>query len=182
MGRTRAKKVTIKATATSDLVNVSSLTYNAKNDDGLLPQPASPKFKLALVSTFVPSLELGGSDKMLNGHRFDTIPLANGMIKQGMSCQIVFYNHAEHDEFFKVLSDFDAVLVRANPGQIKAAGGDQQKFDDAVLALQAKGMTVWPSPDVMAKMGAKDALCKAEDPAAGQAFCDLVGEQALKVL
>jgi len=162
-GRTRGKKVTIKATATSELVNISSLTYNAKNDDGLAPQPANPKFKLALISTSVPSLELGGSDKMLNGHRFDSIPLANGMIKQGMSCQIVFYNHQEHDEFFKVLSNFDGILVRANPGQIKAAGGDQKKFDDAILALQAKGMPVWPSPDVMAKMGAKDALCKVKE-------------------
>merc|ERR1719446_329586 len=139
MGRTRAKKVTIKATATSDLVNVSSLTYHAKNDDGLLPQPANPKFKLALVSTFVPSLELGGSDKMLNGHRFDTIPLANGMIKQGMSCQIIFYNHEEHDEFFEKISGYDAIIIRANPGQIAAAGGSQQKFDDAIMALQSKG-------------------------------------------
>lgn len=97
---------------------------------------------------------------MLNGHRFDSIPLANGCIKQGMSCQIVFYNHEEHDEFMKTIANFDACIIRANPGQIGAAGGSQKKFDDAMMSLQAKGMPMWPSPDVMAKMGAKDALCK----------------------
>merc|ERR1719283_322728 len=43
----------------------------------------------------------------------------------------------------------DAILVRCNPGQIKQDGGDQQKFDNAMRALQAKGKPVWPSPDVM---------------------------------
>lgn len=100
---------------------------------------------------------------MLNGHRFDSIPLANGVIKQGMSCQIVFYNHEEHDQFLEVMNQFDGILIRANPGQIGASGGDQKKFDDAMLGLQANGMRMWPSPDVMAKMGAKDALCHTKD-------------------
>merc|ERR1711976_761749 len=57
----------------------------------------------------------------------------------------------------------DAILVRCNPGQIKADGGDQGKFDDAMRALQKKGKPVWPSPDVMEFMGAKDALTKIKD-------------------
>merc|ERR1712232_1092496 len=57
----------------------------------------------------------------------------------------------------------DAILVRCNPGQIKADGGDQQKFDDAMRALQKKKIPVWPSPDVMEFMGAKDALTKIKD-------------------
>lgn len=32
-----------------------------------------------------------------------------------------------------------------------------------MMELQAKGMPMWPSPDVMAKMGAKDALCQVKD-------------------
>merc|ERR1712093_285765 len=32
--------------------------------------------------------------------------------------------------------------------------------DDSMRALRKKGIQVWPSPDVMEKMGAKDALCK----------------------
>merc|ERR1712232_823598 len=57
-----------------------------------------------------------------------------------------------------LLKHFDAIIVRCNPGQIKADGGDQQKFDDGLRALRKKGIQVWPSPDVMEKMGAKDAL------------------------
>lgn len=57
-----------------------------------------------------------------------------------------------------LMKEFDAILIRANPGQIGAAGGSQKKFDDAMMELQAAGTPMWPSPDVMAKMGAKDAL------------------------
>merc|ERR1712151_652754 len=55
---------------------------------------------------------------------------------------------------------FNFIIVRCNPGQIKADGGDQGKFDDGMRELRKGGVQVWPSPDVMEKMGAKDALCK----------------------
>merc|ERR1712157_201347 len=78
----------------------------------------------------------------------------------GISCQCVHYVHDEHDTFLSVMKKFDALVVRCNPGQIKADGGDQQKFDDAMRELQKKKIPVWPSPDVMEFMGAKDALTK----------------------
>merc|ERR1711972_1296625 len=102
----------------------------------------------------------GGSDKSSNGHRYDTIPFANGMISSGMSCQLIHYVHQEHAKFFEVCKKFDALIVRCNPGQIKADGGIQENFDDGIRALQKKGIQAWPSPDVMEFMGAKDALCK----------------------
>merc|ERR1719394_1420976 len=68
--------------------------------------------------------------------------------------------HEEHDTFFEVVKSFDALVVRCNPGQIKADGGDQGKFDDGMRGLRKLGIQVWPSPDVMEFMGAKDALCK----------------------
>ena len=43
-------------------------------------------------------------------------------------------------------------------GQIKADGGDQQKFDDGMRVLRKSGKQVWPSPDVMEKMGAKASM------------------------
>merc|ERR1719316_447694 len=59
------------------------------------------------------------------------------------------------------MENMDALIVRCNPGQIKAAGGDQGKFDDAVRKLKTdKKVPAWPSPDVMEFMGAKDALTK----------------------
>jgi hypothetical protein len=142
------------------LVDVSSLTKVTKNDDGLLPQPAEPKFKTAVVGCFVRGAPYGGSDKSANGHRYDTMVFANGMINNGMSCQLINYVHDDHDKFFEVVKGFNALVVRCNPGQIKADGGSQEKFDDAMRALQKTGMQVWPSPDVMEFMGAKDALCK----------------------
>jgi len=146
----------------SSLIDVSGLTKKSTNDDGLQEQPASPKYKLALVEIYVDGADMGGSDKITNGHRFDSIPMANGLIKSGMSCQIINYVKEEHDKFFKVLEQFDAVVVRCNPGQINAAGGDQNKFDVSMSEL-AKKVPVWPTPDVMTKMGAKDALCKIKD-------------------
>merc|ERR1719390_306012 len=141
-------------------VDVSSITRKAEDDMGMSPQPADPKFKLALLEVYVRSAPYGGADKSSNGHRYDSVPFVNGMIKAGMSCQPIHYLHEEHDKFFEVCAKFDALIVRCNPGQIKDDGGSQQKFDDSVRELQKKGIQAWPSPDVMEFMGAKDALCK----------------------
>merc|ERR1719168_72599 len=85
------------------------------------------------------------------------------MINAGLSCQLIHYIHDEHDEFFHVCKKFDFIIVRCNPGQIKADGGDQSKFDNGMREMRKAGIQVWPSPDVMEKMGAKDALCKIAD-------------------
>jgi len=141
-------------------VDISDLTRTAKDDLGLLPQPKNPTFKTALVQIYVRSQEFGGSDKSSNGHRYDSIPIANGMISVGMSCQLLHYVHEEHDKFFAVCQQFDAIIVRCSPGQIEADGGDQVKFDNSMRELRKTGKQVWPSPDVMEQMGAKDALVK----------------------
>ncbi|CAK9085387.1 unnamed protein product [Durusdinium trenchii] len=141
-------------------VDCSSITVVAKDYKGMLDQPSAPKFKGALAQIYVRSQPYGGSDKSNNGHRYDSIPIVNGMINSGMSCQLIHYTHEEHDKFFELCKNFDFVIVRCNPGQIKADGGDQQKFDDGMRALRKAGKQIWPSPDVMEKMGAKDALCK----------------------
>merc|ERR1719159_1991332 len=141
-------------------VDISALTRVAKDDLGLKAQPASPKFKIALAQIYIKDKPYGGADKSSNGHRYDSIPFANGMISAGMSCQLVHYVNTEHDKFFEVMKNFDAIIVRCNPGQIKQDGGDQQKFDNSMREMRKLGIQVWPSPDVMEKMGAKDALCK----------------------
>jgi len=141
-------------------VDVTSITKKQKDDLGLLPQPTQPKYKTALVGIYVRPQPFGGGDKSSNGHRYDTIPFASGLISAGMSCQLIHYVHEEHDKFFKVCKNFDALIVRCNPGQIKADGGDQGKFDNGMRELRKGGIQVWPSPDVMEFMGAKDALTK----------------------
>ncbi|CAE7450606.1 hace1, partial [Symbiodinium sp. CCMP2456] len=83
---------------------------------GLLEQPAEPKFKGALAQIFVRSQPYGGSDKSNNGHRYDSIPFANGMITSGMSCQLIHYTHEEHAAFFELCKSFNFIIVRCNPG------------------------------------------------------------------
>jgi len=101
----------------------------------------------------------GGSDKVSSGHRFDTVGIANGLKHAKLAVQIIFYNVAEHDKFFEVCKQFDAIVMRINPGQITANGGDQQKFDKAMTDVASK-IPVWPTPANMELMGAKDALTK----------------------
>eukprot|EP00429_Kryptoperidinium_foliaceum_P064251 CAMPEP_0176063672 /NCGR_PEP_ID=MMETSP0120_2-20121206/31757_1 /TAXON_ID=160619 /ORGANISM="Kryptoperidinium foliaceum, Strain CCMP 1326" /LENGTH=425 /DNA_ID=CAMNT_0017397247 /DNA_START=95 /DNA_END=1372 /DNA_ORIENTATION=+ len=118
----------------------------------------STTLRAALVEIYVPSLPGGGSDKTVDGHRFDSIPIAEGIRKTGMTCELLSYDKDRHDEFFQCLKSFDAIIVRCNPGQITAAGGDQGKFDEAMMEL-SKTKPVWPTPDAMSKMGVKEALC-----------------------
>merc|ERR1719436_170522 len=143
-------------------IDVSGLTYKAKHDDNLLPDPVDAKYRVALVGCYVDKLPNGGSDKVSSGHRFDTIGIANGLKKAGLAVQILFYNVNEHDRFFEVVQKFDAVVMRVNPGQITANKGDQQKFDTDMTKVAEK-IPVWPTPANMELMGAKDALTKIKD-------------------
>jgi len=143
-------------------IDVSGLTYKAKHDDNLEEDPADAKYRVALVGCTVDSHPTGGSDKVSSGHRFDTVGIANGLKHAGVAVQIIFYNVDEHDKFFEVVSQFDAVVMRINPGQISANGGDQQKFDAAMTKV-AQQIPVWPTPANMELMGAKDALTKIKD-------------------
>ena len=151
----------------AELIDISSLTVVAKELDDMLPQPGSPTYKTALINIYVRDAPFGGSDKSSNGCRYDYIPFVNGMIGAGMSCQVIHYLHEEHDKFFDVVKNFDALIVRCNPGQIKADGGSQEKFDEGMRKMLKLGIQVWPSPDVMEFMGAKDALTNIKDLSIG---------------
>merc|ERR1719420_166252 len=84
----------------------------------LRPSPAGAEFKLCVVEFNVPGAKNGGSDKGPNGHRIDSIPIANGVIKAGGACDIVKYFHDKHDDFAKKIEAYDALIVRINPGQL----------------------------------------------------------------
>merc|ERR1712087_34528 len=127
---------------------------------GLLPFPKNPKYKLIIAEYNIPghSSGVGGADKGMHGHRVDSVPIANGVIKTGNACTIVKYIPAEHCSFAKVAKQMDGIIVRINPGQLSAP--DQDKFDALMRECIALGIPVWSSPDVQIQMGAKDALCK----------------------
>merc|ERR1740121_1511160 len=57
-------------------IDVSGLTYKAKHDDNLLPDPPDAKYRVALVGCYVDSLPGGGSDKVHSCLFFDTIGIA----------------------------------------------------------------------------------------------------------
>merc|ERR1719375_1728104 len=128
----------------------------------LRPSPAGAKYKLCVVEFNVPGAKNGGSDKGPNGHRIDSIPIANGVIKAGGSCVIVKYFHDKHEEFVAATAEFDALIVRINPGQLSqgTTAGTQERFDALMNEYISKGKLVWSSPKVQTQMGAKDALCK----------------------
>ena len=127
-----------------------------------LPNPEGAKYKLAVIEFVIPGAKNGGSDKGPDGHRVDSIPIANGIIKAGGSCDLIRYEFDKHDAFAAEVEAFDAVLVRINPGQLSqgTTPGTQQRFDDLMNSLLAKGKLVWSSPGVQTCMGAKDALVK----------------------
>ncbi|KAJ8598720.1 hypothetical protein CTAYLR_010228 [Chrysophaeum taylorii] len=141
---------------------IKMLEQSRKRYDELMPQPANPKHKLCVVEFNVPGARSGGTDKGPNGHRIDSIPIANGVIKAGGSCEIIKYYHDKHDEFAARVVNYDALIVRINPGQLSqgTSEGTQRRFDDLMNQMVAMGKPVWSSPGVQTKMGAKDALCK----------------------
>merc|ERR1719359_2656170 len=147
----------VKAIEMLETAAASKTRYNE-----LRPSPAGAEFKLCVVEFNVPGAKNGGSDKGPNGHRIDSIPIANGVIAAGGSCEIIKYSHDKHDEFAAATAGFDALIVRINPGQLSqgTTPGTQERFDALMNSYIAKGKLVWSSPKVQTQMGAKDALCK----------------------
>jgi hypothetical protein len=141
-------------------VDVSRLTRVAKDDRGLLRQPDPPLYRTAIIQVYVRSQAFGGPDKSSNGHRYDSIPIANGMIRNGLSCQLLHYVHEEHQTFVEVCSQFAALMIRCAPGQVVEDGGAQTQFDDALRILRRRGVQIWTPPDVVYQMGSPDALAK----------------------
>jgi len=134
----------------------------------LLPQPSNPKYKLALIGFTAPGGWDYNTDKCKEGVRYDSIPIANGVIKTGNACEMLQYTVESHAEFEKKLSKYDAFIVRVNPGQIDSAQkGMQMEFDAMMDKQAALGKPVWSSPDVQTKMGAKDALVMIKDMSCG---------------
>merc|ERR1711972_766049 len=156
-----------KAPVDTSMLTFKCATEAQLREAGLLDAaPANAKYNVGVMGTYVESQDNGGKDKVIGaaaGLRFDTPGILNGLIKQGINAQLLPYQPAEHDAFMECVKKFDACIIRINPGQITAQGGDQQKFDKDVTDIIAGGVPIWPSPETMEKMGAKDALCMVKE-------------------
>lgn len=110
------------------------------------------------------------TDKDKTGVRYDSTPIANGVIKAGAACDLIDYTPDEHDGFANKLSKYDGLIVRINPGQLSAPGvvqGAQERFDKLMMNMVKRGRPVWSSPAVQTQLGAKDALVKIRNMSCG---------------
>lgn len=100
----------------------------------------------------------GGSDKWIDGHRKDTMPIVNAIIAKGWTAEVVYFR----DEWKDVIYDYtldkaDGYISRINPGNLP----DGEKIYFEVLTKLSKaGLVGMSTPEAMTSFGAKDALVK----------------------
>mmetsp|Transcript_14217 Transcript_14217/g.21532 ORF Transcript_14217/g.21532 Transcript_14217/m.21532 type:complete len:497 (+) Transcript_14217:538-2028(+) len=128
---------------------------------------------------FIPILEgRGGTDKDEQGHRRDTLPIANAINEletndsrtnhtktavfqfleenDGLSTHAVMSNDALKKYLKKVAH---GIIVRINPGTLSTS--TQKKCDDMLRELSSDaGIKILSHPDVTSSLGAKDSLVK----------------------
>ena len=129
----------------------------------LITSPLGAKFKVAVVQFKVKAVVNGGSDKGPDGNRIDSIPIANGIIRAGCACDLIFFDPDNDIAEFKALTwKYDALILRINPGQLSqgTAACTQQQFDELMNYYVTHGKLVLPSPKQSMMLGAKDALVK----------------------
>ena len=79
--------------------------------------------------------------------------------------QTLFYSDAEYAEVEAKLMSADGIIVRINPATYD--GVTQSKLDGLLREMGSFGKAVMSHPDVMLKMGAKDALVKIRNLSCG---------------
>lgn len=100
----------------------------------------------------------GGSDKIFNGHRKDTMPILTAIQEKGWHCEVVYFRDEWADQIFDYAKDkFDAYISRINPGSL--ANGEKTYFE-TLVKLSDAGLIGMSHPDAMRNFGAKDALVK----------------------
>jgi glutathione synthase/RimK-type ligase-like ATP-grasp enzyme len=117
----------------------------------------------------------GGTDKdPETGHRRDTLPIRDALIASGCACQVLQYQEetglearAHNDAVRGQLLAAEAVIARVNPGTLSAS--TQAQLDRVLVELAACGVCILSHPEVIRRMGAKDALVKIKDLRCGLA-------------
>ena len=100
----------------------------------------------------------GGSDKYIDGHRKDTMPIVNAIKDKGWHAEVVYFRPEWAGDLFTYVSEnFDAYISRVNPGNIP--GGEKGYFD-LLTRLSEAGLVGMSTPEEMVSYGAKDALVK----------------------
>lgn len=100
----------------------------------------------------------GGSDKWIDGHRKDTMPILHAIEKKGWTGEVVYFR----DEWKDVIYDYakdkaDGYISRINPGNLP--NGEKIYFE-TLRKLSDASLVGMSTPDAMINFGAKDALVK----------------------
>ncbi len=100
----------------------------------------------------------GGSDKWLDGHRKDTMPIVNALKAKGWSAEVIYFRDEWKDRVIEYAVDkADGYISRINPGNLP--NGEKIYFE-ALREMSDKGLIGMSHPDAMLNYGAKDALVK----------------------
>lgn len=100
----------------------------------------------------------GGSDKWIDGHRKDTMPILNAIKAKGWDCEVVYFRDEWKDTIVDYAKNkFDAYISRINPGNLPKG---EKVYFEALRELSEHGLIGMSSPDAMLNFGAKDALVK----------------------
>ncbi|HRI28695.1 MAG TPA: Cj0069 family protein [Chitinophagales bacterium] len=102
----------------------------------------------------------GGTDKWLDGHRKDTIPIANALRQLGFNVEILFYRDEWQQAIIDHVKGFSAYISRINPGNIPTG---ETGYFNLLRKLSEMGLMGFSHPDTMLKFGAKDVLVKLVD-------------------
>ena len=105
--------------------------------------PAEPAGKMCIVEC------AGGDDKGSDGHRADTMHLANAVIDKGWAVDVVVYSDADHDAVKAAIEAAQSVIVRAIEVPEKLA---------ELLGEVAASKTVSPAPAMSGALGDVAAL------------------------
>lgn len=153
------------------MVVAADATYNdakvvIKLPDGtqviIVGPPKAEKLKKKVVIFEVE----GGSDKGPDGHRKDTMPIAEALKKRGYDCEVVFYRDDKKDEIYQhVLETADGFISRINPGKYPTY--TESLFFGMARKLYDNGLVAMPHPEAMTGYGAKDALVKIRETPSG---------------
>jgi glutathione synthase/RimK-type ligase-like ATP-grasp enzyme len=100
----------------------------------------------------------GGSDKWLDGHRKDTLPILTAIQAQGWHCEVVFFRDEWESAIFDYVKDkFDAYISRINPGNLPHG---EKTYFNTLSRLSEYGLIGMSTPTAMLNFGAKDVLVK----------------------
>lgn len=100
----------------------------------------------------------GGSDKSIDGHRKDTMPIVHAIKAAGWHAEVLFFRPEWAEELFRyVAAHFDGYISRVNPGNIP---GGEDGYLELLTRLTDAGLVGMSTPAEMMAYGAKDALVK----------------------